>query len=358
MRIARSLSVGLLAASFTLPSAIADSGTTTRPDDHAPLGVMGDHTHDRGEWMFSYRYMHMDMAGNRSGSSAISPATIATTVPNRFFGAPGQPPTLRVVPLKMTMEMHMFGAMYAPTDRITLMLMANYIHKEMEHVTFAGGMGDQELGRFETSSKGFGDTDVSALLRLWQNHTQSIHGHIGVSLPTGSITERDEILTPMGTRPSPRLPYPMQLGSGSYSGILGLTHNWSTASFSGGSQWRSLIRLEENDENYTLGDEHRLSTWAAWHVAPLVSISARIEGFSRGNIDGMDPRIMAPVQTADPDRQQVRRIDLGLGVNFAASGRADGHRLALEWLRPVYERLDGPQMETDWTLMLGWQYAL
>ena len=43
--------------------------TAGRPDGHAPLGVMGDHMHGKGEWMASYRYMSMDMDGLRSGST-------------------------------------------------------------------------------------------------------------------------------------------------------------------------------------------------------------------------------------------------------------------------------------------------
>lgn len=78
-----------------------------RADGHAPIGVMGEHRHKTGEVMLSYRFMHMDMQGNLIGDDNVSPATIATTVPNRFFGAPGQPPTLRIVPTDMRMQMHM-----------------------------------------------------------------------------------------------------------------------------------------------------------------------------------------------------------------------------------------------------------
>ena len=94
------------------------------PDGHAPIGVMGDHMHKAGEWMLSYRFMRMNMEGNRIGNNSVSPEDIVTTVPNRFFGNPNQPPTLRVVPTQMTMNMHMFGVMYAPSDVITLMAMA------------------------------------------------------------------------------------------------------------------------------------------------------------------------------------------------------------------------------------------
>ena len=91
-----------------------------RADGHAPIGVMADHGHKPGDIMLSARFMRMEMEGNRIGEKSVSPATIATTVPNRFFGQPGQPPTLRVVPTEMSMDMYMLGAMYGLSDKITL----------------------------------------------------------------------------------------------------------------------------------------------------------------------------------------------------------------------------------------------
>ena len=44
--------------------------STSYPDDHAPIGVMGDHTHDAGEIMLSYRYMFMPMEQNYIGSNS------------------------------------------------------------------------------------------------------------------------------------------------------------------------------------------------------------------------------------------------------------------------------------------------
>jgi len=169
---------------------------------HAPVGVMGDHLHKKGEWMFSYRYMRMHMEGNRIGDNSVSPATIATTVPNRFFGRPMQPPMLRVVPTQMTMDMHMFGAMYAPSNDLTLMGMVNYIEKEMDHVTFMGPAGTAIRGGFTTRSEGFGDVKLSSLYRLYDDSVHHFHLNMGLSLPTGDITKRDDVLTPTGARPT------------------------------------------------------------------------------------------------------------------------------------------------------------
>ena len=129
----------LTAFAFSISSTSnADGGV--RADSHAPIGVMAEHTHKKGEWMLSYRFMSMDMQGNLKGSGNIDPDRIVTTEANRFAGMPGMPPTLRVVPLDMSMDMHMIGAMYAPSDKITLMFMTNYLRKSMHHVTYMGGM--------------------------------------------------------------------------------------------------------------------------------------------------------------------------------------------------------------------------
>jgi hypothetical protein len=98
------------------------------------------------------------------GDDSVSPNTIVTTVPNRFFGAPGQPPTLRVVPTDMSMTMNMFGGIYGITDTVTVMAMLPYIDKDMHHITFAGPVGTKRLGRFGIDSEGIGDASLSAIV--------------------------------------------------------------------------------------------------------------------------------------------------------------------------------------------------
>lgn len=317
---------------------------------HAPIGVMGDHMHKKNEWMVSYRFMTMEMEGNRSGSSSISPEEIVTTVlnPNPM------PPTLRVVPTKMTMDMHMFGAMYAPSDDFTLMVMANYLEKEMDHITFQGMMGTNRLGTFTTKSEGFGDVKVSGLMSVVDSPKHKVHLNLGLSLPTGSITKKDTVLTPMNMRVKLRLPYGMQLGSGTYDLLPGITYQTYQGKWNLGAQYMATIRTGENDEDYTLGDEHKVSGWASYALQHNLSASARLAYLDVSNIDGADPKIAAPVQTADPDNYGKKRLDLSVGLNWAHQA---GHRLALEVGAPIYQHLDGPQLETDWTLTAGYQFA-
>lgn len=323
----------------------------TRADGHAPIGVMGDHLHKKGEWMFSYRFMTMGMKGNLIGDDNVSPEFITNNV--QANGGP-----IRVVPTEMTMDMHMLGAMFAPSDTITLMAMLPIIDKEMDHITFAGGNPNQRIGGFTTRARGIGDLKLSGLIGLYDNGTTKVHFNAGVSVPTGSITRRDDVFAPNGMRPTLRLPYAMQLGTGTWDLLPGITVQSRTGDFSYGAQYMGRFHLGDNDEGYSWGDKHELTAWISYQWAPWISTSLRIKGMTQQEIDGRDLNIAAPVTTADPDHFGGERIDLLGGINIAVPyGRLKDHRFALEVGAPIYQDLNGPQMETDYTVTVGWQKA-
>lgn len=326
------------------------SSFASNPDSHAPIGVMGDHLHKAGEWMVSYRYMQMHMEDNLLGDDSISSDTIVTEIENRF----GTPATLRVVPTEMTTDMHMFGVMYAPTDKLTLMAMLNLVEKDMDHLTYQGMSGTTQLGTFNTKSDGIGDTKVGLLYGLYDSPESKLHLNFNVSLPTGSLDNTDDILTPMNATPTVRLPYAMQLGSGTWDLEPGITYRGYHQQYSWGAQAKYLTRLDENDEGYTLGDKFTLSGWAGYEFNHSVAASVRLTYTDQDSIDGIDAEIALPVQTADPDNYGGTRLDLGLGLNFVLPGH---HRLALEYENTLQQDVNGVQMEMQSMLTLGYQYA-
>lgn len=333
-------------------------------DDHAPIGVMGDHVHRKGEVMLSLRYMHMDMDGNQIGTETVTPEQIISTVPNRFAGMMGQPPNLRIVPINMRTDMVMAGAMYAPSDAVTLMVMGSYVEKEMEHVTFQGGMGTNRLGNFTTRSNGISDIKVAALIPLLgipegkSTQYNTLTAKMGVSIPTGSTSETDQILAPNGATPTVRLPYPMQIGSGSWDLEPAMTYKGQSGKLGYGAQVAAKIRLERNSDNYSLGDVYEGGTWMSYRAAQWVSLSGRMRYRSTGRIRGIDSLIVGPVQTADPDFQGGERLDILGGVNLVSThGALAGHRLGIEFGVPVYQDLNGPQLRGRWNLNVGWQKA-
>lgn len=328
------------------------------PESHAPIGVMGDHTHGKGEWMVSYRYMRMWMEGNRTGTDAIDNQTIVTTVPNRFAGMPMQPPTLRVAPTYMAMDMHMLGLMYAPTRWLTLMAMGSLVQNKMNHITYKGGMGTAQAGNFVTQTQGLGDLRLVGLVNVVKTKAHKVHVNVGASLPTGSIDTEHAILTPLETQPTVRLPYPMQLGSGTTDALLGLTYNGFAPRLAWGTQLMSTLRTGQNAAGYRLGNQLQASVWGSHRLKPWASASLRATFQHTNPIQGIDSRIMAPVQTANPDFSGGQRLDLAVGLNLLSlKGFSKNHRLAAEFAVPVYQRLNGPQLETDYVLTLGWQLA-
>jgi len=148
-----------------------------------------------------------------------------------------------VTPTRMPMQMHRFGLMFAPADAITLMGMLPVMRYEMDHITRTGGT--PENPAFTTESSGIGDLRVSGLIELATLGNQALHVNAGVSIPTGSVDERDVLPTSNGQEV--RLPYPMQTGSGTWDLLPGITYLGQAGDWSWGGQASATFRLGEND---------------------------------------------------------------------------------------------------------------
>ncbi len=131
------LSAQCCSAAKTASCCNSESWDGHRPDSHAPIGVMGDHYHHKSGLMVSYRYMYMKMEGNLAGSNEVE---------NPFIFQ-----NYMLAPQIMSMQMHMPGIMYAPTERLTLMVMSNYIINEMDLLAM-DGMGHDMALRDSTST--------------------------------------------------------------------------------------------------------------------------------------------------------------------------------------------------------------
>ncbi len=155
-----------------------------------------------------------------------------------------------------------------------------------------------------------------------------------------------------------RLPYAMQLGTGTYDLLPGITYNGTKDKFGWGAQYAGTFSMGDNDEGYSWGDKHQMSLWGSYLIAPAVSLSARITAEQESQISGIDDEILAPVQTADPDNFGGRRVSTSLGINTVIpNGALKGHRFSAEVTLPVYQDLNGPQMERDHMITLGWSKA-
>lgn len=344
----------LTAYAVSFPCCPAEGHSNPRPDAHAPISVMGDHTHAKDGWMLSYRYMNMQMDGMRHGADRVSS--------NEVFTSDGG---YTVNPEWMTMDMHMLGMMYAPRDELTLMLMANYIESEMEHRIVTQMAADMINGGdtvFTTRSSGLGDWKLSALYRFYLEDNRKAHFGIGLSLPTGSIDEKDR-LPAMGGATDQQMPAPMQLGSGTVDLLPSLTYVQQYKDWSWGAQANGAVRLQdENSNDYRLGHKLELLGWASVNLTEWLGLNGGLSYGYTGKLKGhqKDVNTMGPngrsVTTAFADNYGGKRLDALLGANLLIqNGFLKGHRLAFDLRLPLRQDLNGYQLETDSVLSIGWQ---
>ena len=343
---------------------------------HGPIGLMADHFHKKGEWMISVRVSNMEMKKNMLNGNTISDKELLQQ-PNPFSempmmhndsyfkthrhphtGEPKMPAKLSVIPRKMTMKMIMLGAMYAPSDNITLMGMTMFNDKEMKLDTYRGMMNRNYLGSFETSSSDLSKISLSVLFNLHENENSRWHLIGGLEKSIGENTKKGMVLTPMNTNTSITLPYGMQPSDKALRLLAGVTNVSKVNGFVIGNQ--ILFRKSIEEENWNFGDEFEYNLWFQGSFNDNISYSLRLNYLDTDTIDGKDKNIMAPVQTANPYNYGGEILNLGVGLNFMTNFLPGKHsdRLAIEFILPIDQDKNGLQMKNEAKFIIGFQKSL
>ena len=331
--------------------AYSDSGASAI--DHAPIGVSADHYHKKGESMISVRQGYMAMSGNSLNGSSISTSDILA-MPNPLGDIPAN---LSVVPVEMDMKMTMIGAMYAPSDKVTLMAMAMYMSKDMDLNTYKPMMDRGLIGTFSTSSSDLSDLSLGAIIKLQETDLSRWHAEVTLQKSIGANDSKGEVFTPMGMNMEMILPYGMQAGDDATRLLLGVTN---VKTISEKVLWGNQLRgkFVVADDNWSFGDQLEFNTWLQYEVNKAVSLSSRMKFVDQDKISGSNPMISAPVQTANPENYGGSEVHVGLGVNFLTHilpGKAD--RFGLELVKPIQQDKNNLQMKTDYQLIFGYQKA-
>ncbi len=150
-------------------------------------------------------------------------------------------------------------------------------HYDIFVVTRLGGQD------YKDSSKGMADFIISASKPVMMSGSFLLVTDIGLSLPVGSIDEKNP------KNPGTRYPYNMQMGSGTYDFLLGVTPLYLTSTYQLGSRLSTIVRTgDRNDNGYRLGNQYRLDAWSDF---PLKNgLVPRIVGYYKYKdaIEGQD----------------------------------------------------------------------
>ena len=317
---------------------------------HAPISVMADHMHKKGESMISLRVSHMKMKGNSLDGNSIADSEILD-INNPHSNSPAK---LSVVPIEMSMKMLMLGGMYAPSDDLTLMFMTMFMDKSMNLNTYHAMMRNN-IGSFNSSSSDLSDLSFSALLNINEKDKSRWHAEIGLKFSIGDKNEKGNVLTPMNTNMEMLLPYGMQSGDDSIALVVGFTNLYTLSDkHTFGNQIRFFRNISSKEWHF--GDKTYFDSWYQYSVSRKFSISSRLRLNHQENISGFDSNIKAPVQTSITSNYGGFTSIVGLGFNFLTQifpGSED--RLALEIISSIINQKNGLQMKDKTQIVFGFQ---
>lgn len=314
-----------------------------------PAGVMFAHMMDQADSvMLGYRYMYSNQSGDMlHGTNAVSNQTLV----NRACGS--LPCASR--PDNMTMHMHMFDLMYAPTDWLNLMLMPQLVDMSMDTSALTTAVtADAHEGGHHTN--GLGDTILMGMVKLYGEGGHHIHAGIGLSAPTGDVN-----LTMDGRYSDTSLlqDYGMQTGSGTWDFKPSLSYTGHWDDWSWGAQLSGILRLENRSKaGYALGDVFQSTAWGSYSLFNWLSASVRGSYTVQGSIRGEYNSAHSVSNSVDyPSNYGGRFWDLGMGVNVSVpEGAFTGHTLSVEWVQPLSNDVNGYQLERTGTLAANWNY--
>jgi len=356
----------VLLFSIYLPAAHAYVGLCCgKCGGNMPLNIMGAGVPETKEFRFKISPMFMSMDGLADGGDSIKADSL--------LGMPmmmGEPTgKFMAVPTSMDMQMLNFTAGYSFSDDFfgAVMLMAKDNSMDMKFSSMMQGTTGKS--GFTMKSSGIADTMLMGKYRLFTDDplipTHQASLMFGLSLPTGSIDEKNT-KHPLVTRQSELLPYAMQLGSGTFDPTLGIVYSASRSPYWWGINAMYTARLHNNDRDYRLGNEFRFDLYGMFQFRHNLVAQVQLNGSHwstiRGEMDESKTGVAGHATKNDPNSPFMTPLwetgNYGGRKLLATAGLqwqpAPLHIIELNVGAPIYQHLNGPQLEEKYRVMLTW----
>lgn len=320
--------------SLLLSSVVLAAPAVAQERSTAPAGIVLGRTHRLGEVQVSAYAERLRYEGLRRMTTRVSTADAFAL-------------GYSIEPLELDDDQVTVAGELGLGERLSVLASLPY-HQKWMHLEVDGGP------TFQTRSQGLGDLLVTGLLRVVDDQDQTLTLALGLSLPTGSIEQRHDV---PGT-PRAKLPYAMQLGSGTFDFLPSATYEGRDGPWSFGAQGQMRWHTDVNDEGYRLGNWLRMDGWLGRDVG-LFTALGHLRATTWDNIEGRDPELDRSESTLnEPLLQAGTRLDASVGFEYHdAQPGAGNTALSFEIGIPLLQTLDGPQLERDWSARIGWRLA-
>ncbi|PCI53129.1 MAG: hypothetical protein COB36_13605 [Alphaproteobacteria bacterium] len=310
----------------------------------------GDNTGDkksRKSWKFDYSYHRLSIGGYKIGTKDVSFDDVLFT--------PGETRTGQnypVVPTFITQEVHGFSASYALSEQTALSILVPYILQATDHISILPG-----FDNFLLKSEGIGDIAFNASHQKHINTKAILKFSAGVRIPVGSINNTGD--TPRnGIGTLERLPYTMQIGSGTFDTAFALQYVCVEDELTYGATINSVVRTGKNKNDYRLGNNIGVGLWAQYAFNHWVQPAIRVNVRHIGEIKGRDASLLVP--TAFPFPASITNPSNygGEKANIALSLRScpkKGCEISfnVEYGKPLYQNLNGVQPKEKSNFSIG-----
>lgn len=328
------------------PAAAAEQASA-RPVPPPPIGTRFGEPLEGPRVRVGYRFARVKAQGLLIGSRDARPRTVRDSLPLDY----------EETPRALELSIHTIELAWAPHPRTTLALQVPFAKRELETLEASGA-------RREDQTEGLGDVGLALVVPFIRRGRESSHVHVGFDFPSGSYRKRDR--DGVG---DVRLPYDLQLGNGTVDFEWGWTYRGERDRFAWGGQALGRHPLGRNGLDYREGSRFEASIWGGVRIVAGLSASLRTQWQKQNNHENWDksfrrsgvPRDSRIEDVVDPaENGKARggtRFLLGPGLAYDLSGRLAGNRFSVELALPVHQDLDGPQLEQDWILTTGWQWA-
>jgi hypothetical protein len=317
----------LVGAASSLSAADADEGGFAFPPP--PIGVRFAEPIEKDQLRIQYSWERIQSQGLVSGTRDVTPDFARN---QRGFTQ---------TPRSLEATVHTIQLAYAPHARVTLIAELPFIQTELERVSLA-------RGRFQDQTEGVGDVVFGVLVPFIRKGFETSEVYVAIDAPTGAFRRGGD---------DTRLPYDSQLGNGSWDFEWGWTYRGEYERLSWGAQGTGRHTLNRNSLNYREGSRFVVTAWGAVRVFGGLSASLRSEWAKQNNTSGVDRSLMPRFDPSENAKTRGgERISLAPGLSLDLP-TLKGQRIAIEFSIPVHQRLDGPQLERDWSVKTGWQWV-
>jgi hypothetical protein len=237
---------------------------------------------------------------------------------------------------------HTFQLAYAPHPRVTLIAEIPFVQRELKSVSDTGV-------RSEVDTEGIGDVGFAVVLPFIRKGNESSHIHVGLKVPTGSIRRGGRV-----TRDT----FDSQIGNGTVDLEWGWTYRGFKDQISWGGQVYGRHPVGRNGLDYRVGSRFEGSLWGVVEFIDGLSGSLRISWEKQNNIRVRGRSTNADIQhpSDNPKARGGNRFSINPGLTLEIPQLAN-QRIAVEFELPFYQELDGPQLERDWSVTVGWRWG-